>query len=233
MNEEIKEEVIRRAIRRLCHFTPSRNLIHIASGAVGVLATKHLQEGERSIFTPTDLERLDGHTGYISCSIEYPNAWYFDKAKAKDVLFKDWVILFIKKHYLWAGGTLFCPRNASAKYGGEVCEGHNGFKRLFAKKVEGAYGKTFERSEKHLISCPTDDQAEVLVPDKVALSDILAIAVVSESQAKNEIARFKYAGVPENKFQLVIAPDLFNKYELSRMIRDGIRPTETLWTSQL
>lgn len=229
MNEDIKEEVFHRGIQRLCHFTPSRNLIHIASGEVGILATKHLQDGEREVFTPTDLQRLDGHTEYISCSIEYPNVWYFDKAKLKEVLFKDWVILFIKNQYLWANGTLFCPRNASAKHGSNVCEGYKGFKRLFVKKVEGAYGRTYGRADKHLVCSPTDDQAEVLVVDKIVSSDILAIAVLSESQAKNEITRFKYAGVQGNKFKFVIAPDLFKKDKLSNRIRNGIRPKETLW----
>ena len=75
MIASIKREVIRRGITCLCHFTPSLNLIHIVSGTMGVLASKKLKEDERSIFTMTDLMRLDGHEGYISCSIEYPNAW--------------------------------------------------------------------------------------------------------------------------------------------------------------
>jgi hypothetical protein len=107
VNEKIKIEVQRRGIARLCHFTPSRNLGHILSGTVGVLATERLEKDERHIFTPTDLERLDRHKGHISCSIEYPNAWYFDKARARDILFRDWVILFIHPKYLWMDETRF------------------------------------------------------------------------------------------------------------------------------
>ena len=33
--------------------------------------------------------------------MEYPNAWYFDRARAKAALFKDWVIIFIDPKYLW------------------------------------------------------------------------------------------------------------------------------------
>jgi len=94
--EAIRQEVAKRRIARLCHFTPSRNLAHIAAGEIGILATRNLQQDERSVLNPTDLQRLDGHTGYISCSIEYPNAWYLDRARAQDTLFRDWVILFDK-----------------------------------------------------------------------------------------------------------------------------------------
>jgi hypothetical protein len=81
MNAAIKKKVRQRGVTRLCHFTPSRNLIHIASGVTGILATKKLEAEERKLYTPTDLLRFDGHAGFISCSLEYPNAWYFDKAR--------------------------------------------------------------------------------------------------------------------------------------------------------
>jgi len=222
-------EAIRRTITRLCHFTPSRNLAHIASGTTGILATAKLKRGERSVFTPTDLMRLDGHEDYISCSIEYPNVWYFDKARSRDVLFRDWVLLFITPQYLWLPGTRFCPRNAASDYGSSVSEGERGFLGLFANTVTGAYGKTFLRGPSHLSCCPTDEQAEVLIPDQIEMTDIVSIAVASETQAKNEASRLRFISPGENKFKFVIAPDLFDKYALSKLIRSGKRPSETLW----
>ena len=127
MIASIKREAMHRGITRLCHFTPSRNLIHIASGEQGILATEKLKATERGVFTPTDLERLDRHEGYISCSMEYPNAWYFDRARAKAALFKDWVIIFIDPKYLWLPGTRFCPRNAASQYGRDISEGAKAF----------------------------------------------------------------------------------------------------------
>src|SRR2546425_5310110 len=173
MIASIKKEVLRRGITRLCHFAPSRNLAHIASGNEGILATKHLEEDERRVFTKTDLARLDGHKGYICCSIEYPNSWYFDKARLKDSLFKDWVVLFINPKYLWLPGARFCPRNAAANYGKDISEGEKGFFALFARSISGAGGQTFTRSPTRLDCCPTDDQAEILIPDRIVKSDIL------------------------------------------------------------
>lgn len=136
----IKREAERRNITRLCHFTPSRNLVHILTGETGILATKNLQANERSVFTPTDLERLDRHPGYICCSIEYPNAWYFDKAQVKDILFKDWVVLFINPKYLWLPETRFCQRNAASGYGSGIAEGEEAFLTMFADSVPGSKG---------------------------------------------------------------------------------------------
>jgi ssDNA thymidine ADP-ribosyltransferase, DarT len=229
MIETIKQEVERRRITRLCHFTPSRNLVHILTGITGILATKKLQKDERSVFTSTDLERFDRHEEYICCSIEYPNAWYFDKAKSKDELFKDWVILFINPKYLWLPGTRFCPRNAASGHGRNVAEGEQAFLSMFAESVPGAYNRNFTRSNTHLACCPTDNQAEVLIPDQIGTADILAIAVPTENQAKNEVVRLSILGVPTDTFNFVIAPTLFDKQSLSDAIRSGKRPIETAW----
>src|SRR5208282_2847743 len=109
--DTIKEEINRKGITRLCHFTPSRNLSHIANNKKGILATKKLKEDEREVFNPTDIKRYDNHEDFICCSIQYPNVWYFDKAKDKETLFKDWVILFISTKYLLLPDTKFCHRN--------------------------------------------------------------------------------------------------------------------------
>lgn len=230
MNIEIKREAQRRGITRLCHFTPSRNLVHIASGTSGILATRKLQEDERTVFTATDLSRLDRHEGHISCSIEYHNAWYFDKARLADVLFRDWVVLLIHPKYLWLDGTKFCPRNASAAFGREIKEGVEAFMALFADSVQGASGYTFHRTSSHLLCCPTDEQAEVLIPDRVPLNDILGIVASSEEQVKNELSRFRHLGIPEDRFKFIIAPTMFKKRALSTCIRSGRRPTEKLWS---
>jgi len=232
MNENIKDEAARRGISRLCHFTPSRNLGQILSGNSGVLSTSKLRVDERHIFAPTDLERLDGHTGHISCSIEYPNAWYFDRARSRETLFRDWAIVFITPKYLWKDGTRFCPRNAAASYGREVGSGELAFSRLFASEILGARGRRYSRSSFTPDYCVTDEQAEVLIADEIALDDLLGFAVPSPEQAKNEVVRLKLLSIPEKRIQelkVVVAPDLFDKYRLSASLKQGKRPDETLF----
>lgn len=229
MIESIKREVERRGITRLCHFTPSRNLLHILTTEQGILATKKLEENERNVFTPTDLQRLDRHEDHICCSIEFPNAWYFEQVKSKDNLFRDWVVLFINPKYLWFPGTRFCHRNAASNYGTNIIEGEEGFKAMFADTVSGAYGKTRCRCPNHLPCSPTDDQAEVLVPDQITISDILAIAVPTETQVKQEVTRLRILGITEDRYKFVILPEIFDARTISNLIRSGKRPRETLW----
>ena len=183
----IKSEVERRGITRLCHFTPSRNLAHIASDPKGLLASRHLEEDEKTVFNPTDSVRLDGYPDHLCCSIQYPNAWYFGKARKKESLFRDWVVVFIESRYLWQAGTKFCPRNAAANHGRSVSVGEAAFDALFAQSVAGS-GRTYERGPSHPAFLPTDEQAEVLIPDVVEHKDVIGVAVRDHAQARREIA---------------------------------------------
>lgn len=230
MIPNIKTDVLNRGITRLCHFTPSRNLGQILSGRVGILSTRKLRDDERNVFAPTDLLRLDGFPDHISCSIEYPNAWYFDRARSKEVLFRDWVILFIDPKYLWLEGTKFCQRNAAASRGTQVAVGERAFNMLFENSVSGAYGNRYTRTNLTLPCCPTDEQAEVLVPDVVAMGDILGIAVPTSEQAQNEVIRLKLMGVADGflkSLRFSVAPVLFEKFQLSSSLKKGKRPPET------
>ena len=133
------------------------------------MATKHLKEDERKVFNQTDLDRLDGYRDHVCCSIQYPNGWYFRKARAREALFKEWVVFLIDPHYLWEPETKFCPRNAASGYGRDVRSGAVAFGEIFAESIVGA--RRFTRSPQHLTCCPTDDQAEVLVHDAIPMED--------------------------------------------------------------
>ena len=225
----IQEDVIKRGITRLCHFTPSRSLSHILAGGTGILPSRLLKDEDRLLYNPTDLQRLDGHAGHICCSIEYPNAWYLDRAKRGEILFCDWVVIFVDPAVLASQETLFCPRNAAAGYGAYIAAGYDAYERMFAQRVSGAQGAVRSRTPLHLPCSPTDDQAEVLVPDSISLESIMAIGVSSQEQAKMERVRLAILGIDVANFKFVVSPTLFDKYALSSSIRAGRRPSETLW----
>ena len=218
----IQAEVEKRRITRLCHFTPSRNLAHIAADKEGILASRHLQESEKASFNPTDIKRLDGYTDHVCCSIQYPNARYFKVARKREQLFLDWVVLFIRTDYLWRAGTKFCPRNAAAKSGRLVREGSAAFKALFAEHV-GEYS----RDPLHPDFLPTDEQAEVLIPDRIRYQDILAVAVCDEAQARQENSRLRLL---ERSFStFIIAEEFYYPYKLSGLLRSGEIPRERIY----
>ena len=222
MNAAIEESARQRKITRLCHFTPSRNLVHIASDPRGILATSHLRENERAVFNPTDLNRLDRHRGHICCSVQVPNAWYFRNARDRDRIFRDWVVLFIAPHYLWMDGTKFCHRNAAAGSGQYVKPGHDAFEGMFAPCVVGAM--RIVRTKERAAFLPTDEQAEVLVPDQVVREDVLGIAVRDREQAKNEVARLRR--LKQQVPRVVIVEDFFDANRLRAILRSGSFPTE-------
>ena len=212
-----------RSITRLCHFTPSRNLAHILQNRKGVLATARLSEDEAAILNPTDEDRFDGHLNHVCCSIQYPNAWYFKAARGREVLFKDWVVLFLNPRHLWARGTKFCQRNAATQRGALVREGYEAFSSLFDQTVRGK--SAFSRGPQHPDFLPTDLQAEVLVRDNIERADLLGIAVNDKAQAKREALalRLSHAELPRT----VIAPSFYEPGVLSQQLKGGIIPVET------
>lgn len=224
MNDKIKALVEKRGITRICHITPSRNILSIAKGEEGILSTTRLRVDERKVFNPNDLARYDGHPDKICCTIQYPNAWYLSNKQALDAVWGDWVILMINPCYLWQMGTLFCPLNAASGHGQHIAEGLEGFKALYAPTVTDRKGRTFARGPNHLASLPTNEQAEVLVPNQIQPVDILAIGVKDEAQAVRERQRLHMIGYscPE----IVVVSDFFKPYQLSRQVREGNMPGE-------
>ncbi len=101
---------------------------------------------------------------------------------------------------------------------------------MFAQHMSGTGGQTFVRSGIHLPCCPTDEQAEVLIPDRIQISDVLGVVVSSEDQAEREVVRLELTGIDLAVFRFTVAPILFRKHELSRAIRNGNPPEENLWT---
>lgn len=231
MIEAIQRDITTRGITRLCHFTPSRSLAHILAGGAGILPSRLLAEEDRLLFNPTDLRRLDGHPDHICCSIEYPNAWYLDRARKSEILFRDWVVIFIDPEVLASTGTLFCPRNAAAGYGAYISDGYDAFSSMFAPSIPGAQGKVRGRTLLHLPCSPTDDQAEVLVPGSIPPASIRAIGLSSEEQARVERVRLQILGIDVDDLKFVVSPTLFDKYALSNAIRTGQKPSETPWTA--
>ena len=228
MTDAIRSRATERGITRLCHFTQSRNLGHIAADRTGILSAARLETDRRRVFNPTDRDRLDGFPDHVCCSIQYPNAWYLRKARRKERLFGDWVVMLIRPHYLWARGTKFCPRNAAAGGGADVAEGVEAFDSLYAPTVRGAGGRTFGRSSTHPSWLPTDEQAEVLIPDQIEDDDLLGVVVANEAQGRNEARRLEYLGVDAPPIR--VAPDFFDRYALSNKLRNGRIPEEVLMT---
>jgi len=217
-------ECNKRKITRLCHFTQSRNLAHIFDDQYKLFSTRTLKNLDMP-HNPTDPNRHDGRDDLICCSIEYPNTYYFSKARMKDHLFEDWVVLLIEPCYLWHQNTCFCSCNAAKKGGIYIKKGFEGFMSLFAQTSPGI---NFSRPSKHLPTAPTDIQAEVLLEDPISLDSITGIVVNSKEQVLREKFRFKLQGITIDK-PFYIAPDFFDRAKLSNLIQRGVKANMTLY----
>jgi hypothetical protein len=228
--ELIRADATRLGITRLCHLTPLRNLVHIASGE-GLLSVTQL-EAERAAFDQQDLNRYDNHPDYLSCSIEYPNVWYLRSRRREATplqrLFPEWVCLLIDPKYLWSPKTQFCARNASAGGGEFLRPGYLAFRDLYADQILGAQGAARGRDRKPQ-STPTDDQAEIMIQREIPLQDARTIVFADEEQASNNWGALRLLGVQEDSFKSLIAPDFFD-VRLSSILRSGGIPAETPWT---
>lgn len=60
MISAIAEEVCGRGITRLCHFTPTRNLVHLVAERADLLSRSQLENGVAEAYTATDPQRWDG-----------------------------------------------------------------------------------------------------------------------------------------------------------------------------
>jgi len=229
--EAIKTEAELRGITRLAHLTPLRNLVHIVTSDDGLLSTTQLTAAERQAFNQEDLVRLDGHPDHISCSVQYPNAYYL-RSKRRDAtgearLFPDWVCIYLVPEHLWRDDTLFCTHNASGFGGARVSSGAETFSAMFADEVQ-APQRNWTR-DRHPDFTPTDAQAEVLVRRQVPRDGILGLAVETEAQARDTYARLRQLGAPIQDMPIVIAPSYWTPTPLAVGLAQGVLPVETPW----
>ena len=71
---------------------------------------------------------------------------------------------------------------------------------------------------------PTDEQAEVLIPERICQRDVQGVVVRDDEQAAREASRLKLQGRPVPR--IVIVPEFFKPHALSRELRSGRMPPE-------
>ena len=175
-------EINRRGITQLCHFTRLSVLQSIR--AHGLCNTQYLQQNEIP-FIQNDRNRFDGHSNYISSTVQFPNIKLLKRWRRCDSS-EDWVILFLNPELLCqnVASNKFSPTNAAFCSGGFIMTGTEGFNRMFAAQVETRQGVQFR--DNNLQACSTTNvQAEVLLhQQKIDWSNILTIVVQNERNAE-------------------------------------------------
>lgn len=208
-----------RGVTRLCHFTTLKCLTHILCSEEGILASDFIRQDTKSV---NDVSRYDGEPNHVCCSVQYPNCWYLKRAIAdnRDIIFQDWVVIYISLEILKNASIKFCPCNASSAHGRYITDN---FECLFEGRVSNGK-RTMTRPSTMLKCCPTDDQAEVLVKEKVPRRFVSGIAVGSNEVG--ELISGIFPTINIESIPIYYAPDLFTT-RWSDLVRAGRRPKET------
>lgn len=207
-----------RGIARLCHVTRSMSLPFII-GRGGLIAASQLGEEESAVCYPNDSRVPERPKTHISCSVQYPNAWYLKAIQAREPLFRDWVILLIDPDPLWQDGTLFCPVNAATAGGAYIRGGVDAFESMFDNFP---LASRFSRGLTHLASCPTDNQAEVLVHSHIRLHLLRCIVVPDGAQARRERWRLRQLEPQPTGLGIAACSEFFDPRALARRITSGV-----------
>lgn len=181
---EYQQEIERRAINCLIHFTPTINLFSILENnelmSRAKLENLDIEQFDILDYVQfTDDVRYDDKN-YINLSISGPNTFLFSKfrQKTKEDFTINWCVLKIDPKHIYDYKTLFSVTNAASKAAKNV--GITGdiekFKMLFAQNIHIPYGTRSNIANKY----PTNVQAEILVRDIISSDSIIEICFDNE-----------------------------------------------------
>lgn len=218
--KQVKEDALQRGITQLCHFTRCSNLTGILTANRGLLPISYMNSAGLS-YTPCDNSRWEGHPECICCTIEFPNVFFFAKARERSP--DDWVVLLINPSYLWRASTLLSPCNASRGKGKYISKGPTAFRAMFADKSAGS---EITRTDRQLVCAPTDIQAEALIAERIEVSDITGMVFQSQKDADRAIESLATNNIRTN-IPIYIEHMFYVTYPLLNKINRGISPTLT------
>ncbi|WP_350431353.1 DarT ssDNA thymidine ADP-ribosyltransferase family protein [Shewanella sp. H8] len=209
---EIEKSAISRGIDEIIHFTTNEGLIGILHSEF-LLPNARLKEENtlEFIFSQNSEQRKERDKkwlDFVNFSITKVNHEFFSYSQQRrrsQTIF--WVILSFSIKILNDDKVVFTTTNniypSCTREPGLI-----GFDKMFSESIVGKFQVNMLRTEHHLPSWTTCEQAEVLYPDGCSISHLLKIYV------RNEDNKHSVKGILAalNKdYDVVIAPDMFKK----------------------
>jgi uncharacterized protein YjbI with pentapeptide repeats len=230
IQQEVKSSAEAAGIQRLCHFTRVEFLPSIFRDREILPTSDLLRRNPRC--SRNDASRRDEHLECVSFTVQYPNLWVLDKFRDRYPDCRGWVILILRPDRLWGEGTLYSPVNAATHNGEHVRGGIAGFNAMFQKYPPPHRDHGLYRGPSHLSSCPTDNQAEVLVPEAIPIAEVIEILYDTGPdyfEIRNELK-----SLPEELQPLLRHnPEFFDSHGLTAKIWRGVetpvRPETETW----
>jgi hypothetical protein len=210
-SEWLIREIRKRRITRLCHFTSIRALERIVEDQA--IHDRKTLEGRETRYIFNDPARYDGRRGHICLSIEHPNVYMM--ASQQERRQREFVVLCIQPSEMARTGVLFSRLNAASESGALLTAGEQGFKDLYVRQPGP---RPIFRGDTHAQSCPTDIQAEVLIPGSIPFSSILGV-VMSSDENVDYVRHVLSSQVPTRP--VVCQSDFFSSEKIVSAIRSG------------
>ncbi len=213
-----KQEIEKRNITELIHFTTFQNIYDIYKEKFiysrKILDKIDKDEPYRYIFDVVikpDKLRLDNLTDYISLSIQYPNKRLLNSKKL-EYQDEEWLIIGIKPDCIFYEDTIFSIENAASNRSKSF--GINGsiqtFKDMFCEKIQRVDNIIqLGLRENKQKNCPTNQQAEVLVKDKIGIEKISRLIVDDKSKIERLRSAINFFTNCKNKLKIDCDPSYF------------------------
>ena len=214
----LEAAIQKRGVQHLVHFTTTFNLFGMFQ-AGGVLSRKWLETSDVDTSDILDFVQFADEvryddTSYINFSIEECNHWLFNafQQKTKGEPDVHWCVLKLGAAIMMKPGVLFSRTNAANSHNkrtGGIRSGVAGFEALFTTDMEVRSSRSNRLLKRHGLSPnqPTDEQAEVLIQDKVELESIRQICFLNKEELAECKAAFDSCGFEASKF--VVDPSMF------------------------
>lgn len=183
--KKIKDEVVKRNIQYLIHFTNADNIASIVEH--GIISRKML-DCSKLEYKYTDEERKDYMRDYISTSITSPNKCMLEKA-IEEKRIANPVLLFLEPSLLYdidVHSVFYITNAATRKMQNRSGSDYESFMNMFSKEfsVELFDGvRPMVRLDKK-DNETTDIQAEVLIKDKIPIKYIKKLFYLNEKKYK-------------------------------------------------
>ena len=180
----VSVDVDRRGIGEILHFTTSKGLLGILDTRAALSRTRvKLEERLEYILKLNSSRVLDpGWEDYVNLSISEINAAFFRISRGWHPPDLWWAILSFAPEVLSHPGVHFSTTNncyPSCKRG----QTRQHFNALFAQEVRGRMGVAIRRPPTLPDSCTTDEQAEVLYPERLSTQYLRTIYVSEPAHA--------------------------------------------------
>ena len=194
---DFKNEIAKRSIEYLIHFTPTINLFSILENQK-LMSRAKLESLDIEQFDILDYVKFADDVryddkNYINLSVSAPNTFLFSRfrQKTKDDFTIKWCVLKIDPRHIYDNETRFSVTNAASNAAKNI--GISGdfekFKMLFASNIPIPYGTRGTIIDKY----PTNVQAEVLVKHSIPLESILQVCFDDENimaEAKGAVSAY-------------------------------------------